>query len=182
MTKKASGSYSREDLRASIKLLIKKVNAINDEIIIIITLAIPRLSDLLIAPVKGLTRPMRITNVRPTAIWARTRFPFLNPGVMVIRIIPTIAGIKELTEGVSDVRYAQLPKIINTIALNKFIKYGFILAALSLNIQYVTMFNLISNIFVSTTQGSPASRELSGCQLCRAPFEKNLKILHIDYI
>jgi len=99
--------------------------------IIIITLTIERSSDLLIAPIKGLIRPIRITNVSPTAIWARTRFSFLNPGVMAIRIVPAKTGIKEVTEGVSDVRYAQLPKMINTIALSKFIKYGFIPAVLS---------------------------------------------------
>lgn len=116
--------------------------------IIIITLTIPGSSDLFIAPVKGLKRPRRITNVSPTAIWARIRFPFLNPGVMTIRIIPARTGIKEVTEGDSDEKYAQPPRVINTIAFSKLIKYGFIVDVLLCNIKYPDRFNSIANIFL----------------------------------
>jgi hypothetical protein len=111
--------------RALIKLLTKMIIAISDVIIITNTLAIPRLSDLPMAPISGFRRPRSIRSVRTTAIWARTWFPFLYPGVIPIRIIPAITGMRAVTEGVSDEKYAQLPMEINTIAFRKFIKYGF---------------------------------------------------------
>jgi len=96
------------------------------------------------APVKGLIRPRSIINVSPTAMWAIWGFPFLYQGVMVTRIIPAKTGIKAVTEGLSEERYAQLPRAINTIALRKFIKYGFIM--------------LVSNLTVNTRLGSISTK------------------------
>ncbi len=76
--------------------------ATNEVIIIIRTLVTPRLSDLPIAPVKGFIRPRSIKNVRVTAIWAKTRFPFLNPGVIATRIIPAKTGINAVIDGVTE--------------------------------------------------------------------------------
>jgi hypothetical protein len=125
-------SYLSGPLRASIKLLIKTPIAIIDVSIITETLAIPVLSDLPIAPVNGFMSPRSITNVRITAICARTRFPFLNPGVIITRIIPPKTGIKAVTDGCSELKYAQAPREIKTMAFSKLIKYGFIIIAFNL--------------------------------------------------
>lgn len=55
-------------LRASIKLLTKMIIAVREVIIITDTLAIARLSDLPIEPVRGLIKPIRINRVSTTAI------------------------------------------------------------------------------------------------------------------
>jgi hypothetical protein len=112
---------------ALIKLKTKKIIVINVVVIIIDTLTIPRSSCLLIAPVKGLIKAISKRKVSPTAIWARTLLPFLNPGVIEISIIPANTGIRAVIEGCSDVKYDQLPISINTTAFKTFIKYGFII-------------------------------------------------------
>ena len=98
------------------------IKATNEVSIIAITLIIPGPSTLPIAPVRGLIRPNKIRNVNTTATWARTRFPFLKPGVIINRIIPVNTGIRAVTEGVREAKYAQLPRIINTSEFRKFIK------------------------------------------------------------
>ena len=113
------------DLLASIKLLIKKTMAVTDEMIITETRIIPGAYDLPMAPVRGFMRPRSIRKVSPTAIWARTRFPFRKPGVMTRRMIPAMTGIRAVTEGVAEESHAQPPKMTRMIALRRFIKYGF---------------------------------------------------------
>ena len=85
-----------------------------------------RLSDLPTAPVNGFISPIRMRKVRTTAKCASILFPFLKPGVIRSRIIPAMTGIRAVTEGVSDEKYAQLPRVIRTKALIRFTKYGFI--------------------------------------------------------
>lgn len=108
------------------KLLIKKIMAITDVAIIIVTLTIPDKSDLSMAPVSGLVSPSNITKVSTTAICAMMRLLLFNPGVIAIRMRPAKTGIRAVTDGVSEAKYAQLPRTTSTIALNKFTKYGFI--------------------------------------------------------
>lgn len=102
------------------------IRAKSEEIIITTTLAIPKLSALPIAPDNGLINPNNIRKVITTATCAKIRFPFRNPGVTAKRIIPAKTGISAVTDGVSEVKYAQLPKIMRTIELKKLILYGFI--------------------------------------------------------
>lgn len=108
--------------RAIIKLLIKALIAKSEVIIITNTLTIPGILALTIAPVNGLIRPKRIRNVNTTAICADTLLPFLKPGVIIKRIVPVNTGISAVNEGVSDVKYAQVPRVISTSELRKFIK------------------------------------------------------------
>jgi len=114
------------DFLAAIKLLIKTTIAKREETIITVTLAIPRLSALPIAPVKGLINPISRRSVKTTATWAKTLFPFLKPGVTASNMIPPKTGIKAVTEGFSDVKYAQAPRVIKTRELIRFARYGFI--------------------------------------------------------
>lgn len=55
-------------MRASMKLLTKMIKANNEKPIITITLAIPRSFALSNDPIRGFIRPIRMMNVRVTAI------------------------------------------------------------------------------------------------------------------
>ena len=52
---------------------------------------------------------------------------FRNPQLSNNRIIPTMAGINEVNDGVSEPKYPQSPSRIKTNALIRLARYGFIL-------------------------------------------------------
>ncbi|MBB78739.1 MAG: hypothetical protein CL844_07025 [Crocinitomicaceae bacterium] len=79
------------------------------------------------APINGLIRPIKITNVIITAIWACTLFSFFNPTYRKTKAAPAKAGIRAVGEGVSEAKYPHKEKKINISAFDKLMWCAFIL-------------------------------------------------------
>ncbi len=60
----------------------------------------PLLADM--AADKGFVRPIKTKNVRSTTMWAAILFDFRNKGYNAVITTPKKAGMRAVTEGVSD--------------------------------------------------------------------------------
>jgi len=90
------------------------------------TLIMAAVSSLPKAPSNGFTNPPKTNKVMITAICAIILFSFFKPELRKIKITPAKTGIRAVTEGVSEPKYPQSPRMINSMAFIRLAKYGFI--------------------------------------------------------
>jgi hypothetical protein len=90
------------------------------------TRVIASVSSLEIAPLKGINKAIISKPQSKAAIWLTSLFLDLTPGVQANNNRPTAAGMRAVTDGVSDEIYPQKDSRISKTALLKFAMYGFI--------------------------------------------------------
>ncbi|WP_435261907.1 hypothetical protein [Tenacibaculum sp. nBUS_03] len=98
---------------------MKVIRAINVVNIINEILTIPIILSLSKAPIRGLIRPKRTISVKRTAICAGIFASFFTPEFIANNISPIKTGINAVTDGVLDVKYAQVPNPIKVKAFSK---------------------------------------------------------------